>query len=70
MSFCPKCGNKIEETMTFCPNCGTALKTTATPIKTPPVQTAQTEQEKKKKNPQNPIRVKNKKRLNMATSTI
>jgi hypothetical protein len=26
MSYCPKCGNKIEEDMTFCPNCGAALK--------------------------------------------
>lgn len=40
--------------MTFCPNCGTALKTTATPIKTPPVQTAQTEQEKKEEKPSKP----------------
>jgi hypothetical protein len=26
MSFCPKCGNKIDDTMTFCPKCGTPLK--------------------------------------------
>jgi hypothetical protein len=26
MSFCPKCGNKIDDTMTFCPNCGTPLR--------------------------------------------
>ncbi len=29
MSYCPKCGNKVEETMAFCPHCGTALKVTA-----------------------------------------
>ena len=27
MSYCPKCGNKIEEEMSFCPKCGTPLKT-------------------------------------------
>ena len=26
MSYCPKCGNKVDETMTFCPRCGAALK--------------------------------------------
>jgi uncharacterized membrane protein YvbJ len=26
MSYCPKCGNEINETMTFCPHCGTMLK--------------------------------------------
>lgn len=26
MSYCPKCGNKVDETMAFCPRCGTALK--------------------------------------------
>jgi|SRR5271157_110480 len=27
MSYCPKCGNKIDEEMTFCPKCGASLKT-------------------------------------------
>jgi hypothetical protein len=27
MSYCPKCGKKVDETMTFCPNCGASLKT-------------------------------------------
>ena len=22
MSYCPKCGNKIDESMAFCPRCG------------------------------------------------
>jgi uncharacterized membrane protein YvbJ len=26
VSFCPKCGKKINEDMVFCPNCGAALK--------------------------------------------
>jgi hypothetical protein len=26
LSFCPKCGNKVDETMTFCPRCGASLK--------------------------------------------
>jgi hypothetical protein len=25
VSYCPKCGNKIEEGMSFCPKCGAAL---------------------------------------------
>jgi len=27
MSYCPKCGNKVDETMAFCSRCGAALKT-------------------------------------------
>jgi uncharacterized membrane protein YvbJ len=26
MSYCPKCGNKVEENMAFCPRCGAPLK--------------------------------------------
>ena len=26
MSYCPKCGNEINESMAFCPRCGTMLK--------------------------------------------
>jgi len=26
MSYCPKCGNKVDETMAFCPKCGAPLK--------------------------------------------
>jgi uncharacterized membrane protein YvbJ len=28
MSYCPKCGSKIDENMMFCPKCGAALKPT------------------------------------------
>jgi len=38
MSFCPKCGNKVDENMVFCPHCGTSLKTTQ-PTPPPPVPT-------------------------------
>jgi hypothetical protein len=40
MSYCPKCGNKVEENMTFCPRCGAPLKvgapTQAAPAPVPP----------------------------------
>jgi cation transport ATPase len=26
MSYCPKCGNKVDENMAFCPHCGASLK--------------------------------------------
>ncbi len=26
MSYCPKCGNKVDENMAFCPRCGNSLK--------------------------------------------
>lgn len=26
MSYCPKCGNKVDDTMVFCPRCGASLK--------------------------------------------
>ncbi len=29
LSYCPKCGSKIDEEMTFCPKCGAALKAEA-----------------------------------------
>jgi hypothetical protein len=29
MSYCPKCGTKVEENMAFCPRCGAPLKMTA-----------------------------------------
>jgi uncharacterized membrane protein YvbJ len=31
MSYCPNCGNKIDEKMAFCPKCGAPLK-----VKQPP----------------------------------
>jgi hypothetical protein len=29
MSYCPNCGNKIDENMVFCPRCGAPLKSAA-----------------------------------------
>jgi uncharacterized membrane protein YvbJ len=26
MSYCPKCGNQVDDTMVFCPRCGASLK--------------------------------------------
>jgi uncharacterized membrane protein YvbJ len=47
MSYCPKCGNKVEDTMTFCPKCGFSLRG-APP---PPVQPRRNEKaEKNEKN--------------------
>jgi predicted lipid-binding transport protein (Tim44 family) len=35
MPYCPKCGNKVDESMTFCPRCGASLKI-ETPTQAPP----------------------------------
>ncbi len=37
MSYCPKCGNKVDDTMTFCPRCGASLNgaEAATPVPPP-----------------------------------
>jgi predicted lipid-binding transport protein (Tim44 family) len=49
MSFCPKCGNKVDENMVFCPHCGTSLK--AAPASPPaPVQPYRRKDEKSEKN--------------------
>ncbi len=36
MSYCPKCGNKVDETMAFCPRCGASLKAAAQGQPIPP----------------------------------
>lgn len=36
MSYCPKCGNKIDENMMFCPKCGASLKKTQASTETAP----------------------------------
>jgi hypothetical protein len=35
MSYCPKCGSKIDEEMSFCPKCGASLKTAVASAATP-----------------------------------
>jgi uncharacterized membrane protein YvbJ len=37
MSYCPKCGNKVDESMTFCPRCGASLKMQTPPRPSQPV---------------------------------
>ena len=49
MSYCPKCGNKVDETMVFCPRCGASLKG-AQPSQAPPAPTYQRRDEKSEKN--------------------
>ena len=51
MSYCPKCGNKVEETMVFCPHCGASLKGSPTGQATPlPAQPYMKRNEKAEKN--------------------
>jgi cation transport ATPase len=47
MSYCPKCGNKIEETMTFCPICGAPLKDVPPSAQTTPTPTGKNEKQEK-----------------------
>jgi ribosomal protein L37AE/L43A len=48
MSYCPKCGNKIDVTMTFCPHCGASLKGTTPTKSTPPPQLYQRNEKNEK----------------------
>jgi transcription elongation factor Elf1 len=49
MSYCPKCGNKVDETMVFCPRCGASLKGTA-PSQAAPAPVYRRRDEKSEKN--------------------
>ncbi|MCW4030004.1 MAG: zinc-ribbon domain-containing protein [Candidatus Bathyarchaeota archaeon] len=51
MSYCPKCGNKVEENMVFCPRCGASLKGAAPPV--PPAQRRDEKAEKNEKQEKN-----------------
>ena len=53
MSYCPKCGNKVDETMTFCPNCGASLKMEAVQPSSAPVAPTRARNEKQEKHQQN-----------------
>jgi uncharacterized membrane protein YvbJ len=53
MSYCPKCGNKVDETMMFCPKCGASLKGQAVPTQTATSQPYQYRNEKNEKNQRN-----------------
>jgi cation transport ATPase len=52
MSFCPKCGNKVDETMAFCPRCGASLKGVPSGPTVPPPQPYPRD-EKREKNEKN-----------------
>ena len=49
MSYCPKCGNKVDETMTFCPKCGSSLKMETYQAERPPYTYARHRHEKQEK---------------------
>jgi len=59
MSYCPKCGNKIEEEMAFCPKCGAPLKVQQT---TAGGKTAYRKEEKSEKDEKNEKNEKTEKR--------
>jgi predicted lipid-binding transport protein (Tim44 family) len=51
MSYCPNCGNKIDETMVFCPHCGASLKAVPSAQPAPaPVPPSHRRDEKSEKN--------------------
>jgi hypothetical protein len=50
LSYCPKCGNKVEENMAFCPRCGNPLKGAPSTQPPPPPQPFQRKEEKSEKN--------------------
>ena len=51
MQYCPKCGNKVDDTMTFCSNCGTQLKGAA-PSQAPPATPSEGQEEAEEKHEQ------------------
>jgi hypothetical protein len=58
MSYCPKCGNQVDDTMTFCPRCGASLRG-ATTSQPPPAQPYVRKDEKSEKNEKNEKQEKN-----------
>jgi hypothetical protein len=50
MSYCPKCGNQVDQTMTFCPRCGASLKMEAStiPVAPAPFRTSQRNEKNEK----------------------
>ena len=59
MSYCPKCGNKVDETMAFCPRCGASLKGTSPGQPAPSSQPYPRRNEKSEKNEKNEKQEKN-----------
>jgi predicted metal-binding membrane protein len=62
MSYCPKCGNKVDETMIFCPNCGSSLKMETAQLSPATVTYARARNEKQEKHQQNEKGEKHEKR--------
>jgi uncharacterized membrane protein YvbJ len=52
MSYCPKCGNKVDDSMVFCPHCGASLKGAPTPSQPPLAQPNRNEKQEKNQNPE------------------
>ena len=48
MSYCPKCGNEVDEAMAFCPRCGAPLKMEA-PVQAVPARQRSEKAEKGEK---------------------
>jgi cation transport ATPase len=46
MSYCPKCGSKVEEEMSFCPKCGAPLNVEKVATATPEMRPAYSRDEK------------------------
>jgi predicted lipid-binding transport protein (Tim44 family) len=62
MSYCPKCGNKIDDTMVFCSHCGYLLRTVQPSTQTmPPYRQRNEKAEKNEKNEKNEDREKQEK---------
>lgn len=49
MSYCPKCGNKVDETMAFCPRCGAPLGSASVASAPPPPYQRDEKNEKQEK---------------------
>jgi uncharacterized membrane protein YvbJ len=65
MSYCPKCGNHVDDSMTFCPRCGASLKGAPvgqpTPSASPPYRRRDEKSEKNEKNEKHENREKQEK---------
>ncbi len=63
MSYCPKCGNKVDDSMTFCPRCGASLRESQSVPSPAPVYGKQKNEkgEKNEKNEKNESREKQEK---------
>ena len=79
MSYCPKCGNKVDETMVFCPRCGASLKAVSDRSTCPPPaqpyrrrneKSEKNEKQEKQTNAITQRKAKNKRKVKLALSAI